>query len=247
MTGTETLFVTVVFALASSVNMIAGFGFALFATPLLMLVLDPKSTVLFISAASLFLRLIMLTDTFTDMQWKPVLLCWAGIILGAIPGSFILKLVSNAHLKIILGLVLLASVILMFKKPRFTLKNFSLGRFIAGVLCGFFNACTTIGAPFLALWFVNEKQEPRNLRANLTWIMTCSIAMTLVGSFFTGVIRILNHPADLLYCIPGILIGTLIGKFLLKHCDKKTFGRIVQGIIVFGAVSSLIGGIRALG
>lgn len=247
MTGTEMLFVTVVFTLASSVNMIAGFGFALFATPLLMLLLDPKSTVLFISAASLFLRLIMLADTFSDMQWKPVLICWAGIILGAIPGSYVLKLVSNAHLKIILGLVLLASVLFMFKKPRLPLANFTLGRFIAGILCGFSNACTTIGAPFLALWFVNEKQAPKNLRANLTWIMTCSIAMTLIGSFFTGVIRVLNHPIDLLYCIPGIILGTLIGKRLLKHCDPKTFGRIVQGIIVFGAVSSLIGGIMALG
>lgn len=246
MTGTEMLFITAVFTLASAVNMIAGFGFALFATPILMLLLDPKTTILFISAASLFLRVIMLTDTFKDMQWKPVIICWLGIILGAIPGSYVLQLVSNAHLKIILGLVLLASVILMFKTPRLPLKNFTLGRFAAGFLCGFSNACTTIGAPFLALWFVNEKQEPQNLRANLTWIMTCSIAMTLLGSFFTGVIRILAQPVDLLYCIPGIIAGTVMGKRLLYHCNKKTFGHIIQGIIVFGAISTLAGGISAL-
>lgn len=246
MNGLELLFITSVFTIASTVNMIAGFGFALLATPMLMILLDPKATVLFISAASLFLRLIMLADTFPDMQLKTVLICSVGVILGAIPGSYILKLVSNAHLKIILGFVLLASVILMFKKLRLPLQNFTLGRFISGLLCGFSNACTTIGAPFLAIWFVNEDLPPKNLRSNLTWIMTCSIAMTLLGSFFTGIINVLNRPTDLLYCIPGIILGTLLGKRLLNRCDKKTFGHIIQGVIVFGAVSSLAGGIKAL-
>ena len=59
MNGLELLFITFVFTIASTVNMIAGFGFALLATPMLMILLDPKATVLFISAASLFLRLFM--------------------------------------------------------------------------------------------------------------------------------------------------------------------------------------------
>lgn len=79
MNGLELLFITFVFTIASTVNMIAGFGFALLATPMLMVLLDPKATVLFISAASLFLRLIMLADTFPDMQLKTVLICSVGV------------------------------------------------------------------------------------------------------------------------------------------------------------------------
>lgn len=58
MNGLELLFITSVFTIASTVNMIAGFGFALLATPMLMILLDPKATVLFISAASLFYALL---------------------------------------------------------------------------------------------------------------------------------------------------------------------------------------------
>lgn len=243
MTGVEILIVTAVFSVASFLNMVVGFGFGLIATPLMTILWGPKVAVLFVTAASFLLRVAMLPMSLKHMQVPVVVTAVAGVILGAFPGSYLLKIIDNSDLKIFLGLVLLGAAYLMIRSVRLPIQNVTLGRFLAGLGCGFFSACTTIGGPPLALWFINESMERHAMRSNLIWIFACSTGLTLVGSAYMGTIKVLSSPMDFLYTIPGLVIGYLVGGYCFEKINKQLFTWIVQGVVVFGAISSLVSGI----
>lgn len=242
----EILAVTAIMAAASFINVVVGFGFGLVSVPLMTFLFGPKPAILFVTGASFAVRVAMLWKTRKDKQWDVVITAVAGVFCGIVPGSYLLKIIDNASLKIFLGAVLLVAAALIYWKIELPIKNLRTGRFLAGVGCGFFSACTTIGGPPLALWFVNEDLDRKSLRGNLIWIFSVSTGLTLVGSAFTGTISVLSNPLNLLYTIPGLVLGYYFGDKVFNKVDKLVFSRIVVSVIVFGGVVSFLNGIFSL-
>lgn len=220
-----------------------GFGFAIISMPLMSLIMEPKAAVLYVSAAALLSRPILMWNTRHEWQVSVLGIMLPGVILGMVPGSYVLKLISNTSLKIFFGIMLLLALILMFYKVRLPIKNMIVGRFLAGVGAGFFGGSTSMAGPPVALWFANEKMDKLKMRANMIWVFTLVNFLTLVAGYFMGTTKELGSWQNLLYILPGLILGFGLGIHYITRINQQIFTHIVQILVAFGALTLLAGGL----
>jgi|GEM_PF-50829 len=235
--------INLTFIVATFFNVVTGFGFAIIAVPILSLLLGPKASILYIAVSSLLLKIIMIWRTRHDFEWPVLEWTIAGVILGVVPGSYVLMIISSSDLNLFLGGVLLVAVYLMGKKIKLPVRNLRWGRFWAGILSGFFTGCTSVGGPPLAVWFANEEMPKVSMRANLTWIFASGSILMMLGSVFTGTIHEIGDWHNILYMLPGLIIGDRLGQYWFKRIDQERFQKLLVLIVLLGAVASLFTGI----
>jgi uncharacterized membrane protein YfcA len=220
-----------VVAVGTAIQASIGFGLAMIAAPILLLIdrnLVPGPLI----AAALFL---VTWVAWKDRQainmahFKAALL---GRLVGTPPAAILIGTVSAVTFDMIFGaLVLLAVVIsLIHANIRATPRNV----FFATMAAGFMSTISSIGGPPVALVYQNIRGA--ELRANLSvlFMMGCTtslIALSLVGRF---------HLKDLAYSlvlIIGIVIGVACSAPLRTFIDRHTARPFLLGLC---AISSLL-------
>ncbi|MCH4157719.1 MAG: sulfite exporter TauE/SafE family protein [Acidaminococcaceae bacterium] len=245
MTVTTGLLAVLFLAISMFLETTVGFGFAIVSMPLMSLIMGPKAAVLYVSVAAVLCRPILLWHTRHDWQKPVVGTMFAGIVLGLIPGGYVLKIIADADLKIFFGLLLFVALLLMFYQVRLPVRNLTWGRFLAGVGAGFLGGSTSMAGPPVALWFANEDMPKLNMRANMIWVFTIVNLLTVVVGYCLGTTRELGSGRDLLYILPGLALGFWLGMHYITRINQHLFTRIVQLLVGFGALSLCIGGILA--
>lgn len=236
------LIINLVYILATFFNVVTGFGFAIIAVPILSLLVGPKASIIYIAVSSLLLKVVMIWRTRHDFEWPVLKWTMAGVILGVVPGSYVLLVIHSADLNLLLGVILLAAVYLMGKHIKLRVRDLRCGRFFAGLLSGFFTGCTSVGGPPLAVWFANEQMPKVAMRANLTWIFASGSILMMLGSFFTGTIREIGNWSNFLYLLPGLIIGDRLGQYWFKRINQNWFQKLLVLIVLIGALTSLATG-----
>lgn len=225
---------------------ISGFGFALVATPLLSLIMPVKWAIVFILTLTVVLRSLTMLRVWGQFDWRTVLVTSLGSFIGTVPGSMLLKRISVSSLELFLGVLLLVVTLLMSKQYTVKIANKTYGRLGAGILSGFFGACTSVGGPPLALYFLNEHTEKDLMRANMIWIFGLTGFLTLIVNYFVGNIGTVGDWTYLYAMLPGTLIGIWAGEHLVFRLNQELFRRLSLLIVFFGAFMMLVSGCQGL-
>lgn len=225
---------------------ISGFGFALVATPLLAMLMPLKWVIMFLLVLTIVLRSVTMFRVWGQFEWSTVLITSLGCFIGMIPGSILLRRISVSSLQIFLGVVLLIATLLMSLQYTVKIKNKTYGRLGAGVLSGFFGACTSVGGPPLALYFLNENTEKTLMRANMIWIFGVTSFLSLFVNYFVGNIAAVSDWSYIYAMIPATLAGILAGERLVYRLNQHLFRRLSLMIVLVGAVMMLFNGLRGL-
>lgn len=225
---------------------ISGFGFALVATPLLSLIMPVKWAIVFILTLTVVLRSLTMLRVWGQFDWRTVLITSLGSFIGTVPGSMLLRRISVSSLELFLGVLLLVVTLLMSKQYTVKIANKTYGRLGAGILSGFFGACTSVGGPPLALYFLNEHTEKDLMRANMIWIFGLTGFLTLIVNYFVGNIGTVGDWTYLYTMLPGTLIGIWAGERLVFRLNQELFRRLSLLIVFFGAFMMLVSGWQGL-
>lgn len=243
----ETMLTAVVVLLAAFFATVSGFGFALVATPLLTLFLDAKEAVVLVLLAGFVLRAITMIRNRRNFEWHTVLLVTFGSLLGIVPGSVALKVISIEQLEIFLGVILLAATFLMGRKIDFKITNKTIGRLAAGFLSGFFGSATSVSGPPLVLYFLNEKMNKDLMRANMIWCFGLNGTLMLIGSYLAGTMQyVAVEQGSVLYSMTALLLGWWLGEKLFYKLNQHLFRRLSLIIVCSGALGMLYSGIKAM-
>lgn len=243
----ETMLTAVVVLLAAFFATVSGFGFALVATPLLTLFMDAKEAVVLVLLAGFVLRAITMIRNRRNFEWHTVLLVTFGSMLGIVPGSVALKVISIEQLEIFLGVILLAATFLMGRKINFKIINKTLGRLAAGFLSGFFGSATSVSGPPLVLYFLNENMEKDLMRANMIWCFGLNGTLMLIGSYLAGTMQYVSvEQGSVLYSMTALLLGWWMGEKLFYKLNQHLFRRLSLIIVCGGALGMLYSGIKAV-
>ena len=225
---------------------VSGFGFALVATPLLAMIMPVKWAIIFILVLTVVLRILTMWRVWGEFNWKTVALTSIGSFVGMLPGSKVLHFISITHLQIFLGVVLLLATALMSLQYTVPIKNKTAGRLGAGILSGFFGACTSVSGPPLVLYFLNERTDKTEMRANLIWIFGVTGVLMVGASYWAGNIGTVGDLSYLYSMIPATFIGVLAGERMFRYLNQHLFRRLSLMIVLVGAVMMLFNGIREL-
>ncbi|MDO4921660.1 MAG: sulfite exporter TauE/SafE family protein [Phascolarctobacterium sp.] len=225
---------------------ISGFGFALVATPLLSLIMPVKWAIVFMLTLTVVLRSLTMLRVWGQFDWRTVLITSLGSFIGTVPGSMLLRRISVSSLELFLGVLLLVVTFLMSRQYTVKIANKTYGRLGAGILSGFFGACTSVGGPPLALYFLNEHTEKDLMRANMIWIFGLTGFLTLIVNYFVGNIGTVGDWTYLYTMLPGTLIGIWAGERLVFRLNQELFRRLSLLIVFFGAFMMLVSGWQGL-
>jgi len=230
--------------MAGVIQSAVGFGFGLFATPLLMHTgLPLPNAIAIVILSSLAQTLIGSRHLRESVPWRYSFTA-AGIrTVVAISGLFVLKKLTTltvADVKLVVGLVLCLAVGLQSirVKPVETLHwawgavAFGSSGFLAG-LCG-------MGGPPLVLWALAHDWPSRKTRGFLFATFACSIPghiLLLSLLFGTEIVKsagigLLMLPATFLGVVIGLPIGNRIPRLLLR--------RIVYALLLGIGISAIV-------
>lgn len=212
-----------------------GFGFSLAAVPALTLLLDPVVVVPCSLVLSLIAGVQFLPKLGRLVHWRAVWVLLAGSVVGTPSGFYLLGAVPANAMRLGIGLVLVASVALLWRQPRLLQSqalSFGLG---AGFLSGLLNGSTGMGGPPVVLYFLNSIEAITVARASLVMYFFFSSLGAVVYGAFEGFVD--KHVLLLsLVFLPPLYLGNWLGDRVFDGSSAAAYRRIALGALLLLAL-----------
>ncbi|MGQ9668287.1 MAG: sulfite exporter TauE/SafE family protein [Anaerolineae bacterium] len=220
---------------------LTGFGFALVATPILVMLLSPRVAVPAVLLMSMANGLFLLIASWRDIQPRRILpLALAGI-LATPAGAYFLARGPAATLKWFIGAVIILfalAFLLGFQRP---VREEGPASIPIGLLSGFLGGSTGMSGPPVILFFTNQGVEQRAFRANLvTYFMVLNLITLPLYAFHGLVTREVGMYA--LAALPALALGTWAGVRLTGRVNPRLFRRITLLLVLMAGISSILSG-----
>jgi hypothetical protein len=235
--NSEILLALMLVAVGSTLQGSVGFGLAVVAAPILLL-LDPiwvPGPLLF--AASLLAILITLRDH-RHIILGDIALGTFGRLIGTIPAAWALSVFSRATYDLAFGIVVLAAVALSASGWHIARTRINL--VIAGVLSGIAGTVSSIGGPPMALVYQHEKGP--TVRSTMSAIFIIGTFISLAGLWWIGRFGAIEFTLGLIL-MPAVLLGFWFSRYTAPRIDAA---HTRPAILTVSALSAAIVLIRAI-
>lgn len=233
--------VCLIFAFASLIYSIFGFGFSMIAVPLLSMILGPKLAISLKIFLGMFLNFYLVYLTYSEMEFRKIIKLLIGSALGIPLGVKILAIINSEVIKISINVLIIVTVFISkIKKNYRKFSNKGKLEFLVGFLSGFFGSSTGIPGPPVIMFGLSKKWEKKKLRANLLGFFAIYGFFTNISYFIMGVIDVSKF---IMLIIPGVIgmgFGTFVGKNIFKHIKSDTYFSSILVLIVVIACFGLI-------
>ena len=241
MTTTQVVLVLLIIFATSVVQSVVGFGFALLAVPLMVVVIDLQSAVIvssFVGTLSNLLQSWQLRRNIDATLTKRFLL---STVIGAPAGLLLFIYANQSALKIVLGVSILFGVFVLSRGLELQHISSWLD-WLMGVLSGVLLMATSTNGPPLVFVLQARKIDPARFRATLNMVFLVSGAFGLVMFGFAG--EIVRSDINIAaVSVPAMIIGVSLGVVIRKYVQQELFKKLVLILLTIGGLSSLFGGI----
>jgi uncharacterized protein len=236
------LYIFSVLILSSFLQTVTGFGYAIITAPLLALVLGPKETVMLVMLTGLIIRLFLIRATKKEGSFKAIAPLITASVAGAIPGAYVMTVISSDGLKIFMGIVLLLAAAAMWNNCSVAVKHHRFTEAAVGGVSGFLATTTSINGPPVVLYYLNAKADENKavFRANLTrYFLLINIA-SIILSYFAGTLKIGDLWLYTLASVPALYLGFVIGEKLFHRIDAEVFRKISLIMVFVSSVAIIV-------
>jgi uncharacterized protein len=235
--------VALVAAGAATIQLIAGFGFALAAVPLFSVVIDPHDAVI--------VSLGIATLTSGAQAWagrrnrdrRVARGMLAGAAVGLPIGWLIYLWADNRVLGIVIGVAVLASVVVISR--GLDLRHTGPGLDVAGgVLSGALTMSSSVNGPPLVFVLQARRFGPVPFRSTITMVFALLDVVGITAFAATGEIGG-DEVAAIAVALPGVAAGAAVGIALRRHVDAVRFQRLVLVLLVVAGLSAILSALAA--
>ncbi|HIJ82835.1 MAG: putative rane transporter protein [Magnetococcales bacterium] len=208
-----------------------GFGIALIAAPLLLLI-QPDLIPGPMMFATFFLTSLTWWRERTEVRWQNLTWAWGGRVTGTLAGTAAMVAIPSELLVSTMGLLIVVASVMSANTRPFQPSHGLL--IVAGFLSGLIGTMTSAGGPPMILAF-QHVSGPR-LRATLGAFFSIGIVISLISLSFIH--RFGTREALLgLSFVPPILLGFYLSNRLLPVVNKDLLRRLA---LIFSAGSGLM-------
>ena len=211
MPGTLLIAVFGVFA-AALLRGFTGFGFGLAAVPLLSLALPPAKVVPFVVVLQVIVGVSGLRVARRQCDWQAVRALSPGLVLGIPIGLTVLTAFSANSVRLAIGLVILASVLLLWRGARLPEQGSRLLAVVIGLVAGVMSGLASMGGPPIVVYLLALSHAAMVVRAT-------SIVYFMLASMLSLALMVLKGLVDreiLLWSIasvPVLMAGSYVGSW----------------------------------
>ncbi|MEO0883982.1 MAG: sulfite exporter TauE/SafE family protein [Pseudomonadota bacterium] len=223
-------------------------GLALFAVPLMALIMSP------IQAAGIMLPILVLMDWISVWAYRKtwdrhvLWLTVPGAIVGITLGGLLAGYVDETFVLLCVGLIAVAFPVYSVLKPAgggaFIVGNKPLGA-LAGTIAGFTSFIAHAGGPPFQAYVIPQNLEKQTYAGTSVVFFFVVNAVKLVPYAMLGQLSAENLTMSVLL-MPLAPVGVLTGVWLVKRIDQAVFYRIMYALIFAVGIKLLWDVIAAL-
>ena len=225
--------------LGAFVRSASGFGYALIVTPLLMLVMDPKSVVVINILLVSTTHIIVLYYVKRNIDFRRAILLGTGSIPGIPIGAYLLSSLDPAIIKLAIAALVIPFSVLLLLGHSHHFQRDSLGCGIAGFIGGILIASTSLGGPPAVLFLLNQGMVKERFVGTLAvYFLVTSIASIFAFSSLGMITGELLKTVALL--LPTLWLGSFAGIKLLPKINTNLFKKLASVIVSVTALAIII-------
>jgi uncharacterized membrane protein YfcA len=228
---------SLIICFAAAMQALTGFGFAVMAVPLLLIMYAPHDAVPISMMVSTVTTSFLAIQLRKEVEWRLLRRLLIGSVIGAPFGLWLYNRFDLTLLKLFISTVILAVVTVMMRNVRFRLSGERYD-YVAGLISGFMTTSVGIPGPPLLVFLVNRGLEKGPMRATSATFFLVIYLISLSLHFFWGdSIHLID---DSLMLVPAALAGSYIGQKLDNKVDQRLFQRLIYAILLISGVYTLI-------
>jgi uncharacterized membrane protein YfcA len=226
--------------LASLIQGVTGFGFALIAVPLLSLFIpEIRNITPIIVIYSFLTNIIIVYKSRHYIDFKKIMpLIIFGIIATPI-GTYVLLYVKVNTLKIIIGSIITITAFAMLKNFKIKIKNQGISYGIVGLLSGLLNGSTGLSGPPVVLFLTNQNTDKDVFRANLTFYGIATNIFAIIVFIVEGIINTSVLNFTIIY-LPALILGVFVGIKISTKINENLFRNLTIYLITFLGLYTVI-------
>jgi uncharacterized membrane protein YfcA len=187
-----------------------GFGLALAAVPLLALVLPPQQVVPVIVTLQLLAAFVDLPAAWHDADWRALRWLTLAMMVCTPAGFVALAWLSAAHARLVIGLLILASVALLWRRRVLPVHPRPWMVLAVGAVCGLMNGVAAMPGPPVVVYFLALDRPARVTRASAAVFFVLTAATAIVPLTWKG-LATRETMIWSLTALPALLGGQWIG------------------------------------
>ena len=237
-TYSQWLLAGLILFLAQAIYVLFGFGLGLIAVGLLALFIQPLTHVIVILLfVALPAEAYVIFKSWKKIEWKGLFILAAGVSIGTVLGTLILKYGHPDFILTVLAwaLIIAGLLFLMAGSVRVIRWPLWVGPFIglsAGLLAGMFGT----GGPPLIFYYHLSGLKKEAFRGSLMALFTLMALIRLPSYILAGLIT-LPRIVSAIYLLPAILGGIWLGNRIHVRISEEGFRRLVSiGLMIIGGI-----------
>ncbi len=223
--------IALIFFAAGLVQGLSGFGAALLAMPLLVLILDVKEAVPLSILCGLVITLFLSLELKAHVDWRKILPLVCGCGPGIFLGVTILKRADSSLIKLSMGvLIILYPLYCLLAKRR--VRSVSSGwAYVAGFATGVIGGAFSTGGPPTIIYTTLTNWTKDEIKATLSVFFLATGLMAAGAHFASG----LTTPGVLLLFAASalpVLAGVWSGAQFYKRLARETYLKIIYILLM---------------
>ena len=217
--------------LAGGVSGLTGFGLALIAVPLLLLVYEPATVVVLVFVLSVFINVAVVWDSWHDADRRLVVSLLPPAAVGVFVGAEVLYYADPLYIRLGVGVVVVISALLLLREVRVPGAGGWIGTIVAGSTSGLLSTSTGLAGPPVVLLFAARRIPKHAFRGSSALYFLVMSLVGLVALTNRGLLDAAQVPLALAL-VPAAFLGKVLGTALLKRVSDKTFRTVTLGVVI---------------
>lgn len=223
---------------ASFAQSLSGFGFSLLAVPLMTLVVSPRDAVV---VATVIGALSTTSQAYIDRAVVDAAIAkrlTLASFIGMPFGLTAFVLVSETGLRVVLGVVVLVSAVMLLRGFQLHDEKHRLD-WVLGVVSGFLSTSTSTNGPPLVFVMQARRIDPAVFRATINTVFSLVNIVAVVMFAVAGKVNTQNL-GGVLVAIPALFLALRIGYYFRKRITPEHFRSLVIFLMFLSAGSVIV-------
>ena len=165
-------------------------------------------------------------------KWNRLWVLLPYVVVGMVPGFLVLDRFESDALRLLLGCTILTLLTLHVLSRRFGWGHLPERKWfvpVTGILAGFGTAVGNSAGPVMSIYLVGSRLDKHEFLGTAAWFFFIVNVGKLLPFVLLGIIPSTTLHFDLLLA-PVVVIGALVGVFLLKRIPQAIFDTFVLAL-----------------
>lgn len=227
--------------LGAATQRLTGMGFALVASPLVVLVLGAITGVQLLQVLSMTASLLVLAQVWREVEWGKAGLLLLPALAGILPGAWLAKTLPAPVLEIVIGGMIIVALLATIFSDRAKVFKGAPGLVGAGFLSGFMNVTASVGGPAVVLYALSTRWRHELFVAT---VQAYFVGLNIFSLAVKG-LPLLPWQAWIVSAV-ALALGMVLGNHLARRVHADTARRGMIAVALLGAVATVVKGVLEL-